>query len=129
MLTRPSWQRMGMRLCSTTAFLKEGLPFTMTASIHFGCRNISTAASFSGRWMNVKPPSGTPALAAASHQNEASIAVVWSHSGPPRYTQTLPAFIQSATDSIMTVSYTHLRAHETPEHLVCRLLLEKKKNK
>src|SRR5665254_20524 len=25
------------------------------------------------------------------------------------------------------VSYTHLRAHETPEHLVCRLLLAKKK--
>ena len=30
---------------------------------------------------------------------------------------------------IETVSYTHLRAHETPEHLVCRLLLEKKKDK
>src|SRR5678816_2116273 len=28
---------------------------------------------------------------------------------------------------IVPVSYTHLRAHETPEHLVCRLLLEKKK--
>eukprot|EP00658_Telonema_sp_P-2_P043604 TRINITY_DN31529_c0_g1_i1.p1 TRINITY_DN31529_c0_g1~~TRINITY_DN31529_c0_g1_i1.p1 ORF type:complete len:153 (+),score=17.70 TRINITY_DN31529_c0_g1_i1:155-613(+) len=28
---------------------------------------------------------------------------------------------------IKAVSYTHLRAHETPEHLVCRLLLEKKK--
>src|SRR5678815_2494230 len=27
---------------------------------------------------------------------------------------------------INAVSYTHLRAHETPEHLVCRLLLEKK---
>src|SRR5678815_264677 len=27
------------------------------------------------------------------------------------------------------VSYTHLRAHETPEHLVCRLLLEKKKQR
>src|SRR5678815_5938122 len=27
----------------------------------------------------------------------------------------------------VSVSYTHLRAHETPEHLVCRLLLEKKK--
>ncbi len=26
----------------------------------------------------------------------------------------------------VSVSYTHLRAHETPEHLVCRLLLEKK---
>eukprot|EP00658_Telonema_sp_P-2_P033965 TRINITY_DN24838_c0_g1_i6.p1 TRINITY_DN24838_c0_g1~~TRINITY_DN24838_c0_g1_i6.p1 ORF type:complete len:102 (+),score=26.07 TRINITY_DN24838_c0_g1_i6:133-438(+) len=32
-------------------------------------------------------------------------------------------------DCIYTVSYTHLRAHETPEHLVCRLLLEKKKKK
>eukprot|EP00658_Telonema_sp_P-2_P028869 TRINITY_DN22038_c0_g1_i1.p1 TRINITY_DN22038_c0_g1~~TRINITY_DN22038_c0_g1_i1.p1 ORF type:complete len:209 (+),score=21.66 TRINITY_DN22038_c0_g1_i1:227-853(+) len=28
-----------------------------------------------------------------------------------------------------SVSYTHLRAHETPEHLVCRLLLEKKKSR
>ena len=27
------------------------------------------------------------------------------------------------------VSYTHLRAHETPDHPVCRLLLEKKKKK
>src|SRR5674536_276687 len=25
---------------------------------------------------------------------------------------------------LTSVSYTHLRAHETPEHLVCRLLLE-----
>ena len=29
--------------------------------------------------------------------------------------------------SIWTVSYTHLRAHETDSYLVCRLLLEKKK--
>ena len=29
---------------------------------------------------------------------------------------------------ICPVSYTHLRAHETPEHLVCRLLLAKKKH-
>src|SRR5678816_4637122 len=27
-------------------------------------------------------------------------------------------------DCVVAVSYTHLRAHETPEHLVCRLLLE-----
>ena len=31
--------------------------------------------------------------------------------------------------SPFTVSYTHLRAHETVLDLVCRLLLEKKKNK
>ena len=30
-------------------------------------------------------------------------------------------------ERIMAVSYTHLRANETPEHLVCRLLLAKKK--
>ena len=30
------------------------------------------------------------------------------------------------TVTVESVSYTHLRAHETPEHLVCRLLLEKK---
>src|SRR5678816_498326 len=36
-------------------------------------------------------------------------------------------FAPSPTGYLHTVSYTHLRAHETPEHLVCRLLLEKKK--
>src|SRR5674536_281843 len=35
---------------------------------------------------------------------------------------------QSGPPGYQSVSYTHLRAHETPEHLVCRLLLEKKKN-
>ena len=30
-------------------------------------------------------------------------------------------------DTLRTVSYTHLRAHETRHDLVCRLLLEKKK--
>ena len=35
----------------------------------------------------------------------------------------------SLLGSMSSVSYTHLRAHETPEHLVCRLLLEKKKKK
>src|SRR5678815_1623399 len=36
------------------------------------------------------------------------------------------SFHQSSVDLHTAVSYTHLRAHETPEHLVCRLLLEKK---
>eukprot|EP00658_Telonema_sp_P-2_P045626 TRINITY_DN33615_c0_g1_i1.p1 TRINITY_DN33615_c0_g1~~TRINITY_DN33615_c0_g1_i1.p1 ORF type:complete len:140 (+),score=24.70 TRINITY_DN33615_c0_g1_i1:206-625(+) len=37
--------------------------------------------------------------------------------------------VHTASSTVVTVSYTHLRAHETPEHLVCRLLLEKKKKK
>ncbi len=35
--------------------------------------------------------------------------------------------ISTEINCYIPVSYTHLRAHETPEHLVCRLLLEKKK--
>ena len=36
---------------------------------------------------------------------------------------------ENATQNgLQTVSYTHLRAHETRHDLVCRLLLEKKKN-
>ena len=37
-----------------------------------------------------------------------------------------PLKIEKIT-GIKTVSYTHLRAHETVLDLVCRLLLEKKK--
>src|SRR5678816_1391334 len=29
---------------------------------------------------------------------------------------------RATLQSVVPVSYTHLRAHETPEHLVCRLL-------
>ena len=35
--------------------------------------------------------------------------------------------IEGNVDTIRPVSYTHLRAHETLRYLVCRLLLEKKK--
>src|SRR5678815_2349252 len=39
--------------------------------------------------------------------------------------QGIPITYVPARNTIFPVSYTHLRAHETPEHLVCRLLLEK----
>ena len=38
-------------------------------------------------------------------------------------------FIAAVAEKAETVSYTHLRAHETDSYLVCRLLLEKKKKK
>eukprot|EP00658_Telonema_sp_P-2_P079222 TRINITY_DN759_c0_g1_i1.p1 TRINITY_DN759_c0_g1~~TRINITY_DN759_c0_g1_i1.p1 ORF type:complete len:181 (-),score=29.61 TRINITY_DN759_c0_g1_i1:27-569(-) len=46
---------------------------------------------------------------------------------PKKYTKCTGDMTQP--NRYMAVSYTHLRAHETPEHLVCRLLLEKKKKK
>ena len=44
-----------------------------------------------------------------------------------RIKQAIMADPQNATYT--AVSYTHLRAHETREDLVCRLLLEKKKER
>ena len=40
----------------------------------------------------------------------------------------LKTLLQHTDDPFESVSYTHLRAHETVLDLVCRLLLEKKKN-
>src|SRR5659263_228405 len=39
----------------------------------------------------------------------------------------IPSVIRFGLGTYKTVSYTHLRAHETRHDLVCRLLLEKKK--
>src|SRR5674536_370556 len=45
----------------------------------------------------------------------------------PAHTQAELLWFGSGWVEYRAVSYTHLRGHETPEHLVCRLLLEKKK--
>src|SRR5678816_4817138 len=47
------------------------------------------------------------------------VAALSEKSGPSHRRRSLPP------GRSVPVSYTHLRAHETPEHLVCRLLLEK----
>src|SRR5678816_2922850 len=45
--------------------------------------------------------------------------------GPPDYSYPMLRFYAPPLlPALIAVSYTHLRAHETPEHLVCRLLLE-----
>src|SRR5665811_1590208 len=41
--------------------------------------------------------------------------------------QFFPSYSYTGHENIWSVSYTHLRAHETVLDLVCRLLLEKKK--
>src|SRR5678815_5804485 len=63
---------------------------------------------------------------------------IWQSRSTPRRWQVIEDRINAqpwwlawcfAVIGLGSVSYTHLRAHETPEHLVCRLLLEKKKKK
>src|SRR5678810_495926 len=55
-----------------------------------------------------------------------AIGVQWGHPFATRglWIGIVSGFVHCA----YSVSYTHLRAHETGRNLVCRLLLEKKKN-
>ena len=47
----------------------------------------------------------------------------------PDALDTVVGIAASGTTPYVAVSYTHLRAHETVLDLVCRLLLEKKKDR
>eukprot|EP01015_Nassula_variabilis_P000488 TRINITY_DN1025_c0_g1_i8.p1 TRINITY_DN1025_c0_g1~~TRINITY_DN1025_c0_g1_i8.p1 ORF type:complete len:178 (+),score=39.10 TRINITY_DN1025_c0_g1_i8:73-606(+) len=66
---------------------------------------------------------GVTFLAFGSAANDIIGSIVASSSGYDGIEFTIGGLLGAGS-----VSYTHLRAHETPEHLVCRLLLEKKKN-
>src|SRR5674536_381377 len=74
-----------------------------------------------------RPPRATLSSSSAAsdvykRQGRGSSAGRWCTGRPGRW----PAG-RWGTRTARAVSYTHLRAHETPEHLVCRLLLEANK--
>ncbi len=55
--------------------------------------------------------------------------IAWRYIFSKKSTNAINIISGISMTGIITVSYTHLRAHETVLDLVCRLLLEKKKNK
>src|SRR5678816_298566 len=68
----------------------------------------------------------------ASHNQEAldellrrhpDVDLMFVESGGDNLAATFSPELVDYTIYVIAVSYTHLRAHETPEHLVCRLLL------
>src|SRR5678816_2599956 len=63
-------------------------------------------------------------IAVRSRQSQRIAYCQWSDCGPFR-TDHYQYVFGNERPMPNPVSYTHLRAHETPEHLVCRLLLEK----
>eukprot|EP00658_Telonema_sp_P-2_P047087 TRINITY_DN355_c0_g1_i14.p1 TRINITY_DN355_c0_g1~~TRINITY_DN355_c0_g1_i14.p1 ORF type:complete len:128 (-),score=14.94 TRINITY_DN355_c0_g1_i14:113-496(-) len=98
---------------------------TATSSISPGCQRkvLSCLSSSSPRRADSTEATCfitmTPRLFGYTNANESFASLL--------LTRSLVSFRSEV--SSRTVSYTHLRAHETPEHLVCRLLLEKKKKK
>src|SRR5678815_6020251 len=76
--------------------------------------------------MDVSTVDGARGLAAAFAAHEPKLDILVNNAGAA-WLAGFDDFPEKGWDK--AVSYTHLRAHETPEHLVCRLLLEKKKKK
>src|SRR5665647_2167863 len=69
-------------------------------------------------------------ITASSDNRRTTLDMVYRTAGEVFIPYTVGGGIRSLDDirAILTaVSYTHLRAHETDSYLVCRLLLEKKK--
>eukprot|EP00658_Telonema_sp_P-2_P036290 TRINITY_DN26284_c0_g1_i2.p1 TRINITY_DN26284_c0_g1~~TRINITY_DN26284_c0_g1_i2.p1 ORF type:complete len:103 (+),score=19.24 TRINITY_DN26284_c0_g1_i2:455-763(+) len=81
-------------------------------------------------WAAQKTASILTLSAVSTLQEWSAAAVSWFfHTATARCTARPVTLLVQALHCHESVSYTHLRAHETPEHLVCRLLLEKKKKK
>src|SRR5678815_1542722 len=113
-LTTPYW-----RITSLLKSLRSG-KFNDWASLHaFSAKNVSTL---------------TPSTVASSLPNSddellnVHISVVQTLlNAAGKKASTTGPFLSCSlkVTGSRSVSYTHLRAHETPEHLVCRLLLVK----
>src|SRR5450756_2874046 len=95
------------------------------------------AASVTGTFLSLIPAS-SPRVSTGRRKHERS-----QEQPPPLFAYALPRLLHivdsmvenplrariaaNSTPTMIPVSYTHLRAHETRHDLVCRLLLEKKK--
>ena len=91
---------------------------------------------FGGPPRTAKPPSPSVQIQLTNACNLAC-SYCCTNSGVPRQQEIDRSTAFAIIDDVLSVhgpgtravSYTHLRAHETVTELVCRLLLEKKKNK
>src|SRR5674536_289183 len=111
----------------------SGLRWPSTSTMH--CRQAPTGSSNGwsqnrGIWMPASSAARITSVPLGTWTATLSMVTVIRSAGAGAGTEAAPAGIPVAGRGADPgpVSYTHLRAHETPEHLVCRLLLEKQKN-
>src|SRR5678815_3759182 len=101
-----------------------GLPTIENCRLLCAGHNAYTARLVFGQeHIGSKIAQARPAKHAARQTAQTALADL-DRSGRKRY---VPGHARPHAGTSTPVSYTHLRTHETPEHLVCRLLLEKKK--
>eukprot|EP00658_Telonema_sp_P-2_P033385 TRINITY_DN24515_c0_g1_i2.p1 TRINITY_DN24515_c0_g1~~TRINITY_DN24515_c0_g1_i2.p1 ORF type:complete len:227 (-),score=46.44 TRINITY_DN24515_c0_g1_i2:101-781(-) len=112
---------------------------TAPAALHVDAAGCFAPVAFLQAWPTLERKARTNGVAIASISNNRHFSALWyecemiARSGLVAISMVNSrAFVHhwggtSKVYGTNPVSYTHLRAHETPEHLVCRLLLEKKK--
>src|SRR5678815_3708056 len=100
------------------------LPLILVAAAVFPILSAAQDHSHAETAANIVPVSRAPGPAVLVNESRAPHTVEVTITAEPAKLSLLPG---KTTVGYASVSYTHLRAHETPEHLVCRLLLEKKK--
>eukprot|EP00658_Telonema_sp_P-2_P053894 TRINITY_DN4264_c0_g1_i3.p2 TRINITY_DN4264_c0_g1~~TRINITY_DN4264_c0_g1_i3.p2 ORF type:complete len:139 (-),score=41.29 TRINITY_DN4264_c0_g1_i3:52-468(-) len=106
-------------LCAAHAAISENFHEIMEA-----CRKFDTTHSGAISMFDLRRILYSEIRVLPSHMDQIFKTVTADSHGDVRYRDWIANFSRSMPTP---VSYTHLRAHETPEHLVCRLLLEKKK--
>src|SRR5674536_67872 len=129
-----------------TSMEEAGQPSRATSSASAYCRAVDSVCTTCGRVVCRGPPAGVPPLPGrcprrtrlarpAAAATKSSLRRPVGKGGQHRLLQGhhMPGVADDRAGPVGfavvsgPVSYTHLLAHETPEHLVCRLLLEKKK--
>ena len=123
---RRSWSSRGSRLpAPATSPMKSSMTGRRSGGRSSCGRHGSSACVYRSRGV-----SNTACADPCSRISPSRITTTWSAISPT----TARSWVMNSTDiacflcSSATVSYTHLRAHETVLDLVCRLLLEKKKH-
>src|SRR5678816_3754515 len=104
-------------------------PADVAAAIGPGLAKAALAAKVDGEIRDItRPFEGDVSLALITSRDEAEALELVRHDYAHVLAEAVQNLFPGTQITFGPVSYTHLRAHETPEHLVCRLLLEKKKN-
>eukprot|EP00658_Telonema_sp_P-2_P038596 TRINITY_DN27653_c0_g1_i3.p1 TRINITY_DN27653_c0_g1~~TRINITY_DN27653_c0_g1_i3.p1 ORF type:complete len:272 (+),score=62.97 TRINITY_DN27653_c0_g1_i3:101-916(+) len=114
----------------STVYSNPHQPLLFTPTVHVPHSELNSTLSHQQHCLNDGATTNTKKLPATEGKHKKKLRSRFLRDEQTLVESMVPFFGSGNHEAAMLsipVSYTHLRAHETPEHLVCRLLLEKKK--